>query len=52
MGECNLLVYAGIEVGVFIEMILLNIGFLLKNKILNQQVIKAQAKIIKQYQNK
>ena len=52
MGEGNLLVYAGIEVGVFIEMILLNIGFLLKNKILNQQVIKAQAKINKQYQNK
>ena len=52
MGEGNLVVFYGLEIGIFIEMMLLNMGFLLKNKILQQQVIKAQQQIIKQYQNK
>lgn len=52
MGEGNLAVYYGIEVGVLIEMVLLNIGFIQKNKILQQQVIKAQQQIIKGYQKK
>ena len=52
MGEGSLLVYYSFEIAVVIEFFLLTTGFALKNKILQQQVIKAQQDIIKGYQNK
>jgi hypothetical protein len=52
MGEGQLLIFYFLEIGVFIEMILLNIGFMLKNKILQQQVVKAQQQLISEYQKK
>lgn len=52
MGEGSLLIYYPFEVAVLIEYFLLNTGFALKNKILQQQVIRAQQEIIKQYEKK
>ena len=52
MGEGSLLVYYPFEVAVLIELFLLNTGFAMKNKILQQQVIKAQQEIIKGYEKK
>ena len=52
MGEGILLIYYPFEVAVLIEFFLLNTGFAMKNKILQQQVIKAQQEIIKRYEKK
>lgn len=51
MGEGNLIIYYPFEITILIEFILLTTGFSLKNKILQQQVIKAQQEIIKGYVN-
>jgi 7TM diverse intracellular signalling len=45
-GEGNQYVYLGLEIGVLLELLLLNTGFALKNKILQQQVMQGQQKII------
>jgi hypothetical protein len=45
----NLTVLMGLEIGVLIELLLLNTGFALKNRILQQQVIKGQQKIMQQF---
>lgn len=50
MGQGSLLIYYPFEIAVLIELFLLNTGFALKNKILQQQVIKAQQEIIKGYE--
>ncbi|HTM99606.1 MAG TPA: 7TM diverse intracellular signaling domain-containing protein [Pedobacter sp.] len=52
MGEGSLLIYYPFEIALLIEFFLLTTGFALKNKILQQQVIKAQQEIIKGYQNR
>jgi hypothetical protein len=52
MGEGSLLIYYPFELAVLIEFFLLNTGFSIKNKILQQQVIKAQQEIIKRCENK
>lgn len=52
MGQGSLLIYYSLEIALVIEFLLLTTGFAMKNKILQQQVIKAQQKIIKGYQNK
>lgn len=52
MGEGSLLIYYPFEVAVLIEFFLLNTGFAMKNKILQQQVIKAQQEIIERYEKK
>jgi hypothetical protein len=52
MGEGSLLIYYPFEVAVLIEFFLLNTGFSMKNKILQQQVIKAQQEIITRYEQK
>lgn len=41
-------IFIGFEIGVLAELLLLNTGFMLKNKILQQQVIKGQQKILQQ----
>jgi 7TM diverse intracellular signalling len=48
MGKNNIHVMYGLEIGVLIELLLLNTGFMLKNKILQQQVIHGQQKILQQ----
>lgn len=48
MGKNNINVLYGIEIGVLAELLLLNTGFMLKNKILQQQVIKGQQQILQQ----
>ncbi len=52
MGEGSLLLYYPFEIAVIIELFLLNTGFAMKNKILQQQVIKAQQEIIRGYEKK
>lgn len=52
MGQGSLLAYYAFEVAVVIEFFLLATGFAMKNKILQQQVIKAQQEIIKGYQKR
>lgn len=47
-GKNNLLVLVGMESGILAELLLLNTGFALKNKILQQQVIQGQQKIMEQ----
>jgi 7TM diverse intracellular signalling len=42
----NLNVFFGVEIGILLELLLLNTGFLLKNRILQQQVLKGQSKIL------
>lgn len=51
MGKNNINVLYGIEIGVLAELLLLNTGFMLKNKILQQQVIKGQQQIMQQLMN-
>lgn len=48
MGKNNMVVLYGIEIGILAELLLLNTGFALKNRILQQQVIQGQQKIMKQ----
>lgn len=48
MGKNNINVLYGIETGVLAELLLLNTGFMLKNKILQQQVIRGQQQIMEQ----
>lgn len=50
MGKDNAIVFTGIEIGILVELLLLNAGFVFKNRILQQQVIQAQQKIIKEYE--
>jgi hypothetical protein len=52
LGEGSLLIYYPFEVAVLIEFLLLNTGFAMKNKILQQLVIKALQEIIKRYEKK
>jgi hypothetical protein len=44
--------YLGLEIGVLLELLLLNTGFALKNRILQQQVIEGQQKILDKLMNK
>ncbi len=44
----NLAILLGVEVGILAELLLLNTGFVLKNKILQQQVIQGQQKLLDQ----
>jgi hypothetical protein len=44
----NLTVLIGLEIGILAELLLLNTGFALKNRILQQQVIQGQQKIMEQ----
>jgi 7TM diverse intracellular signalling len=52
IGKGNHMVFLGLEIGVLAELLLLNTGFMLKNKILQQQVIQGQQKILDQLMNK
>lgn len=45
----NLYVFLCIEVGIVLELLLLNTGFMLKNRILQQQALKGQQKIMQQH---
>lgn len=45
-------IFIGFEIGVLAELLLLNTGFMLKNKILQQQVIKGQQKILEEFMSK
>jgi hypothetical protein len=44
----DLRVFFGIEIGILLELLLLNTGFMLKNKLLEQQVSKGQIKILRE----
>ncbi len=44
----NTTVFLGLEIGILLELLLLNTGFLLRNKILHQQVIRGHNQILKQ----
>lgn len=50
MDQNTLMIYVGLELGILAEMLLLNTGFILKNRILHQQVINAQKEIIERYE--
>lgn len=52
LGENNLSIYYALEIAILIEFFLLATGFAMKNKILQQQVIKAQQEIIKSYEKR
>ncbi len=52
MGQNNLTIYYALEIAILIEFVLLTTGFTLKNRILQQQVIKAQQEIIKGYEKR
>lgn len=45
----DLRVFFGIEIGILLELLLLNTGFMLKNKLLEQQVSKGQIKILREH---
>jgi hypothetical protein len=47
-GENSLTILLGVEIGILAELLLLNTGFVLKNRILQQQVIHGQQKIMEQ----
>lgn len=47
-GKSNTVILLGVEIGVLVELLLLNTGFMLKNKILQQQVIRGQQQIMEQ----
>jgi hypothetical protein len=51
VGKQSLNVFVGMELGVLAELLLLNTGFMLKNKILQQQVIKTQQQLLKKYED-
>ena len=51
MGKDQAAVFTGIEIGILLELLLLNTGFILKNRILQQQVIQAQERLIKEYES-
>ncbi len=42
----NLSVFFGVEIGILLELLLLNTGFMLKNRILQHQVLGGQSKIL------
>jgi 7TM diverse intracellular signalling len=44
----NLSILFGVEIGILAELLLLNTGFVLKNRILQQQVIQGQQKLLDQ----
>ncbi len=44
----DLRVFYGIEIGILGELLLLNTGFMLKNRILDQQVSKGQIKLLRE----
>ena len=45
-GSNNLNVFFGVEIGILLELLLLNTGFMLKNRILQHQVLGGQSKIL------
>lgn len=48
MGKGNLILYIGLEIGIMIELLLLNTGLVIKNKLMQQEVIDTQQKLIGQ----
>jgi hypothetical protein len=48
LGKNSLTVLLGVEIGILAELLLLNTGFALKNRILQQQVIQGQQKMMEQ----
>ena len=44
----NASILLGMEIGILAELLLLNTGFVLKNRILQQQVIQGQQKLLDQ----
>jgi hypothetical protein len=52
LGKNSLTVLLGVEIGILAELLLLNTGFVLKNKILHQQVIQGQQKMMDQFLNR
>ncbi|MES2774930.1 MAG: 7TM diverse intracellular signaling domain-containing protein [Bacteroidota bacterium] len=50
MGDGGLVVYTGLEIGILIELLLLNTGLVVKNKMMQQQVINTQQLLIAELQ--
>jgi signal transduction histidine kinase len=50
MGDGKISIHIGLEVGVLIELLLLNTGLVIKNKLAQQQVINTQQELIDQLQ--
>ena len=50
MGDGKIVVHMGLEVGVLIELLLLNTGLVIKNKLIQQEVINTQQNLITQLQ--
>lgn len=48
LGTSSTMILLGLEIGILAELLLLNTGFLLKNRILQQQVIQGQQKLLDQ----
>ena len=50
MGEGELVIYVGLEIGILVELLLLNTGLVVKNKMVQQQVLSTQQLFIDQLQ--